>query len=55
VPVPIQGALKYFRDEIVQHQKEGGCPFDPAASTLWAGSSGGRGGSSPRSDGAGLK
>jgi NADH-quinone oxidoreductase subunit F len=36
VPVPIQGALKYFRDEIVQHQKEGGCPFDPAASTLWA-------------------
>jgi NADH-quinone oxidoreductase subunit F len=38
VPVPIQGAIKYFRDEIVQHQKEGGCPFDPAASTLWAGS-----------------
>ena len=20
----------------MQHQKEGGCPFDPAASTLWA-------------------
>ena len=37
VPVPIQSAIKYFRDEIVQHQKEGGCPFDPAASTLWAG------------------
>jgi NADH-quinone oxidoreductase subunit F len=36
VPVPIQGAIKYFRDEITQHQKEGGCPFDPAASTLWA-------------------
>jgi NADH-quinone oxidoreductase subunit F len=35
-PVPIQSAIKYFRDEIVQHQKEGGCPFDPAASTLWA-------------------
>jgi NADH-quinone oxidoreductase subunit F len=36
VPVPIQGAVKYFRDEIIQHQKEGGCPFDPAATTLWA-------------------
>ncbi|WP_300614176.1 NADH-quinone oxidoreductase subunit NuoF [Trebonia sp.] len=36
VPVPISSAIKYFRDEIVQHQKEGGCPFDPAASTLWA-------------------
>jgi NADH-quinone oxidoreductase subunit F len=35
-PVPITSALKYFRDEIIQHQKEGGCPFDPAASTLWA-------------------
>ncbi len=35
-PVPISSAIKYFRDEIVQHQKEGGCPFDPAASTLWA-------------------
>jgi NADH-quinone oxidoreductase subunit F len=36
VPVPIDSAIKYFRDEIIQHQKEGGCPFDPAASTLWA-------------------
>ena len=36
VPVPIISALKYFRDEIIQHQKEGGCPFDPAATTLWA-------------------
>jgi NADH-quinone oxidoreductase subunit F len=35
-PVPIQSAIRYFRDEIIQHQKEGGCPFDPAASTLWA-------------------
>jgi NADH-quinone oxidoreductase subunit F len=35
-PVPITSVLKYFRDEIIQHQKEGGCPFDPAASTLWA-------------------
>ena len=36
VPVPISSAVKYFRDEIIQHQKEGGCPFDPAAATLWA-------------------
>jgi NADH-quinone oxidoreductase subunit F len=36
VPVPYISAVKYFRDEFLQHQKEGGCPFDPAASTLWA-------------------
>jgi NADH-quinone oxidoreductase subunit F len=36
VPVPINAAIKYFRDEIIQHQKQGGCPFDPAASTAWA-------------------
>jgi len=36
VPVPISSAIQYFRDEIIQHQKEGGCPFDPAATTLWA-------------------
>jgi NADH-quinone oxidoreductase subunit F len=29
-------AIKYFRDEFIQHHKEGGCPFDPAASTLWS-------------------
>ena len=28
--------IKYFRDEIIPHQKHGGCPFDPAASTAWA-------------------
>jgi NADH-quinone oxidoreductase subunit F len=33
---PITGAIKYFRDEFLQHQKEGGCPFDPAASTVWS-------------------
>jgi NADH-quinone oxidoreductase subunit F len=33
---PITSAVKYFRDEFLQHQKEGGCPFDPAASTLWS-------------------
>ena len=36
VPVPITSAIQYFRDEIIQHQKDGGCPFDPAASTAWA-------------------
>jgi NADH-quinone oxidoreductase subunit F len=36
VPVPITSAIKYFKDEIIQHQKQGGCPFDPAASTAWA-------------------
>ncbi len=33
---PVTSAIQYFRDEFMQHQKEGGCPFDPAASTLWA-------------------
>jgi NADH-quinone oxidoreductase subunit F len=35
-PVPIMSVAQYFRDEILQHQKEGGCPFNPAASTAWA-------------------
>ena len=30
---PVMSSIKYFRDEYLQHQKEGGCPFDPAAST----------------------
>jgi NADH-quinone oxidoreductase subunit F len=33
---PVTSAIQYFRDEFLQHQKEGGCPFNPAASTLWA-------------------
>ena len=33
---PVQSSIKYFRDEIMQHQKEGGCPFEPTASTVWA-------------------
>jgi NADH-quinone oxidoreductase subunit F len=37
---PVQSSIKYFRDEYLQHQKEGGCPFDPAASTLWAAGNG---------------
>ena len=30
---PVTSGVRYFRDEFMQHQKEGGCPFDPAAST----------------------
>ena len=35
---PVQSSIKYFRDEYLQHQKDGGCPFDPAAATLFGGS-----------------
>jgi hypothetical protein len=30
-------AIVHFRDEIMAHQKNGGCWFDPKASTAWAG------------------
>ena len=33
---PVASSIKYFRDEYLEHQKGGGCPFDPAAATLWA-------------------
>jgi NADH-quinone oxidoreductase subunit F len=33
---PIDSSLKYFRDEYVEHFRQGGCPFDPMASTLFA-------------------
>ncbi|MEV6655514.1 NADH-quinone oxidoreductase subunit NuoF [Nocardia fluminea] len=33
---PIFSSLKYFRDEYLAHQRLGGCPFDPAAATVWA-------------------
>src|SRR5215203_4275431 len=33
---PIQSSIKYFRDEYVNHLTHGGCPFHPAASTLFA-------------------
>jgi NADH-quinone oxidoreductase subunit F len=32
---PITSSLQYFRDEYVAHFTQGGCPFDPAASTLF--------------------
>ena len=34
---PITSSIQYFRDEYVAHQEHGGCPFDPMASTLFAG------------------
>jgi NADH-quinone oxidoreductase subunit F len=34
---PIGSSVKYFRDEYIQHFEMGGCPFDQAASTVWAG------------------
>jgi NADH-quinone oxidoreductase subunit F len=33
---PILSSIKYFRDEYIAHQKNGGCPFDSNASTLFA-------------------
>src|SRR5690606_23046245 len=33
---PITSSLQYFRDEYLAHFDYGGCPFDPAASTLFA-------------------
>ncbi|TIC80089.1 NADH-quinone oxidoreductase subunit NuoF [Nocardioides sp. GY 10127] len=35
---PISSSIKHFRDEYLAHLTHGGCPFDPAASTVWAGS-----------------
>ena len=32
---PIISSLKYFRAEYILHQSNGGCPFDPVASTLF--------------------
>ena len=33
---PITSSVQYFRDEYVAHWENGGCPFDPTASTLFA-------------------
>jgi NADH-quinone oxidoreductase subunit F len=33
---PITSSIKYFRDEYLAHFEQGGCPFDQAASTLFA-------------------
>ncbi|MBU2695018.1 MULTISPECIES: NADH-quinone oxidoreductase subunit NuoF [Pimelobacter] len=34
---PISSSIQYFRDEYLAHLSHGGCPFDPATSTAWAG------------------
>src|SRR6266702_4393783 len=34
---PVVSSIKHFRDEYLEHSKHGGCPFDPAASTLFGG------------------
>ncbi len=34
---PISSSIEFFRGEYVRHLTEGGCPFDPVASTLFAG------------------
>ena len=36
IQAPIASSIKYFRDEYIEHLRQGGCPFDPAASTLFA-------------------
>ncbi len=33
---PITSSIQYFRDEYLAHLEHGGCPFDPAAATLFA-------------------
>jgi len=32
---PISSSIKYFREEYLAHLTHGGCPFDPAASTVF--------------------
>lgn len=34
---PITSSIQYFREEYIAHVKQKGCPFDPVASTLFAG------------------
>ncbi len=33
---PVTSSIEYFREEFLAHLEQGGCPFDPAASTLFA-------------------
>jgi NADH-quinone oxidoreductase subunit F len=32
----VASSIRYFRDEYIEHLRLGGCPFDPAASTVFA-------------------
>jgi NADH-quinone oxidoreductase subunit F len=34
---PVTSSIKLFRDEYIEHFTRGGCPFDPAKSTVWGG------------------
>ena len=43
---PIISSVQYFRDEYIAHLTQGGCPFDPAASTVFAGNGHGSGAAS---------
>ncbi len=36
IQAPVASSIKFFRDEYLEHQRLGGCPFDPAASALFA-------------------
>jgi NADH-quinone oxidoreductase subunit F len=36
---PVTSSIQYFRDEYIAHFEQGGCPFDPVASTVFAGAS----------------
>ena len=36
---PVTSSIQYFRDEYVAHYEQGGCPFDPVASTIFTGAS----------------
>lgn len=40
---PIVSSMQYFRDEYITHLEQGGCPFDPARATAWAGPAAGEG------------
>lgn len=33
---PITSSIRFFSGEYIEHQKRGGCPFDPAHATAWA-------------------
>jgi len=33
---PITSSIEYFREEYIEHLTNGGCPFDPVASTVFA-------------------
>ena len=39
---PISSSIEYFREEYLEHLRHGGCPFDPAASTVFADEAGAR-------------